>query len=87
MVRKIKAGEYRFDGADWEDISEEAKSTIQRMLTVNPAERITIDEIVNCSWLNEPRSNRSIDMSSLCDAENRNQIQVSPNYDSSLIQI
>jgi serine/threonine protein kinase len=85
MKSKIRAGDYEFDGKEWKDVSEEAKSTIRRMLTVNPAERITIDEILNCSWLNEPASARPIDMSSLSDAENRNQIQVSHNYDLFLI--
>jgi serine/threonine protein kinase len=84
---RIKAGEYEFDKADWHDVSEEAQSTIRRMLIVIPAERITIDEILNCSWLTEPASERLIDMTSLCDEENRNQIQVSRNYHSFLKHI
>ncbi len=87
MKRKIKAGEYKFDETDWQDVSEEAKLTIKRMLTVDPTQRITIGEILNCSWLTEPTSERSIDISSLCDAENWNQIQVSHDFHSSLTQI
>jgi serine/threonine protein kinase len=87
MTRKIKAGEYNFHKKDWQDVSEEAKLTIKRMLTVDPTERITIGEILNCSWLTEPGSARPIDMSSLSDPENRNQIQVSHDFHSSLTQI
>ena len=84
MKTKIKAGEYQFYEDDWQNVSEEAKSTIQRMLTVNPAERITIGEILNGSWLTEPTSDTPIDMSSLRDADNWNQIQVSHKYYPSL---
>ncbi len=79
MKRNIKAGEYQFPPAEWENVSEEAKSTIQRMLIVDPAQRITIGEILNCSWLTEPASERLIDMSPLDDEDNWNQIQVSQN--------
>jgi serine/threonine protein kinase len=77
MERKIKAGEYQFDGDDWQNFSEEAKLTIKRMLTVDPTQRITIGEILSCLWLTEPASERPIDVSSLRDVENWNQIQVS----------
>ena len=79
MRRQIRAGEYAFDGPEWNEVSEDAKSTIRRMLTVNPAQRITIDEIRNSSWFNQPASARPIDMSSLGDAENRLQMEVSFN--------
>ena len=78
LKEKIIAGEYELVGSAWEGISEEAKSIIKRMLIVDPTQRITIEEIVNCSWLKGPNSERPIDMSSLEDAENRNQIEVRP---------
>jgi len=87
MKRKIKAGEYKFDANDWRDVSEEAQSTIKRMLTVDPTQRITIGEILNCSWLTEPASERPIDVSGLTDTENWNQIRVSQNYYPSLTQL
>lgn len=77
MKKRIKGGEYRFDDAYWRDVSEDAKSTIKRMLTVDPTQRITIKEILHCSWLTELTSERQIDTSSLQDEENLNQIKVS----------
>jgi mitogen-activated protein kinase-activated protein kinase 2 len=87
MKRKIKVGEYQFDGAEWKNVSEEAKSTIRQMLTVDPAQRISIDEILNCSWFTEPASETPIDTSTIRDADNWNHMQVSHNYDPSFIQI
>ncbi len=80
MQERIRAGEYRFDEPYWNGVSEEAKVTIQRMLTVDPTQRITIGEIRNCSWLTELTSERPIDISLLRDEENLNQIQVSYYY-------
>ena len=80
MKRKIRAGEYEFQGKHCKNVSEDAKSTIKRMLTVDPSQCITIEEILNCSWLAEPVSDRPIDVSSLRDRENWNLIQVSANY-------
>lgn len=77
MKRKIRAGEYTFDGSGWENVSDEAKSTIKRMLTVDPEQRITIDKILTCSWLIEPGSERTIDTSVLADNDNLDGIRVS----------
>ncbi|CAF1469239.1 unnamed protein product [Rotaria sp. Silwood1] len=77
MESKIKAGDYQFPDAEWRNFSPEAKSTIQRMLTVDPAQRITINEILTCSWLTELTSNRPINMIVLQDAETRQQLEVS----------
>jgi len=76
MERRIKAGRYEFFEDDWADVSEEAQLMVRRMLMVDPEQRITIDEILQSSWLSEFVSDRSIDMSSLVDPENLNQIQV-----------
>ncbi|CAF1457404.1 unnamed protein product [Rotaria magnacalcarata] len=76
MKNRIKAGHYEFPDSPWSNISQEAKLTIQRMLTVDPAQRITIGEIRACQWLNELTSERSIDISSIQDPEIREQLQV-----------
>lgn len=77
MKRKIRAAEYRFEGQAWQEVSEEAKATIKRMLVVDPTQRITINEVLNCAWLTEPAPDRPIDVSSLSDTEMRDQIRVS----------
>ncbi|CAF2776833.1 unnamed protein product [Rotaria sp. Silwood2] len=45
------------------------------MLTVDPAQRITIDEILTCSWLTELTSGRPIHMVALQDVETRQQLE------------
>ncbi|CAF3694508.1 unnamed protein product [Rotaria sp. Silwood1] len=75
MKNRIKAGDYEFPDAEWRNISPEAKSTIQRMLTVDPAQRITIDEILTCAWLTELTSSRPINMVALQDVETRQQLE------------
>ncbi|CAF4770890.1 unnamed protein product [Rotaria sp. Silwood1] len=75
MINRIKTGNYQFPDVEWQNISQEAKLTIQRMLTVIPANRITIDEILTCSWLTELTSERSIDMSLLQDTDIQEQIK------------
>lgn len=80
MKSKIKAGDYEFNGKEWENVSDDAKITIKRMLTVDPMKRITIDEVLTCAWLNEPTSERPIDMSSILDVDNWNEIKVSDTF-------
>ncbi|CAF4753109.1 unnamed protein product, partial [Rotaria sp. Silwood2] len=74
MKNRIRTGDFQFPDVEWKNISQEAKSIIQRMLIVNPANRITIDEILTSPWLTELTSERSIDMSSLQDVETREQL-------------
>ncbi|CAF4022182.1 unnamed protein product [Rotaria sordida] len=75
MKNKIKTGDYQFPDAEWRNISSEAKSTIQRMLTVDPVQRITIDGILTSSWLTELTSDRAINMNALQDVETRQQLE------------
>lgn len=39
------------DSPQWELISDSAKDLIQQMLTVDPKQRITIQEVLNHRWL------------------------------------
>jgi Ca2+-binding EF-hand superfamily protein len=43
-------------GPAWDTISEEAKDLVDKMLTKDPAQRITIDEILSHPWLQTPAS-------------------------------
>ncbi|CAF1194217.1 unnamed protein product [Rotaria sordida] len=73
---RIRTGNYQFPNEEWEHISEEAKSIIRRMLTVEPAQRITIGEILTSTWLTELTSERPIDMIALQDVETQTQLEV-----------
>ena len=79
MENKIKAGAYQFPNTEWGHISQEAKSIIQRMLTVDPAARVTIDWILRCSWLTGTVPETPIDIHSKLDFENCQQMRVCKN--------
>ncbi|CAF3186282.1 unnamed protein product [Rotaria sp. Silwood2] len=76
MKSKIKAGEYKFPKAEWKNVSQEAKSVIQEMLTVDPAARVTIDWILRCPWLVGTVPETPIDIRSMLDFENYEQMKV-----------
>jgi len=76
MKTKIKAGEYQFPKAEWKNVSQEAKSIIQKMLTVDPADRVDIDWILRCSWFTGTVPVTPIDIRSILDNENCEQMRV-----------
>ena len=44
MLRRIMSGEYSFPSPDWDDVSETAIDLIQKLLVVNPDNRLTATE-------------------------------------------
>jgi len=60
MIKQIRYGEYKFHKRYWKDVSDDAKHLITRMLTVNPALRITATLALQSDWvLDEGISERS----------------------------
>mmetsp|Transcript_21563 Transcript_21563/g.45519 ORF Transcript_21563/g.45519 Transcript_21563/m.45519 type:complete len:317 (+) Transcript_21563:205-1155(+) len=53
LYEKIKKGEYEFLRPYWDPISDLAKDLIRKMLTVDPAKRITCAEALQHPWLKE----------------------------------
>ena len=47
----IKQGHYNFDAPAWQQISNEAKDLINRLLVVEPDNRISPEEIRNHPWI------------------------------------
>ena len=43
ILAKVKSGKFRFDSDDWDHISADAKELIGKMLTLNPAKRLTAE--------------------------------------------
>jgi mitogen-activated protein kinase-activated protein kinase 3 len=76
ITTKIKAGEYQFPNPEWQNISQDAKSIIQKMLTVDPAARVTIDWILQCSWLTGTVPETQIDIRPMLDLDNYEQVRV-----------
>ena len=51
LFRKIRNGKFEFHEQYWDDVSEEAKDLISKMLTVDPAERPSAAELLHHPWL------------------------------------
>ena len=51
LFQKIRKGAYTFDEAKWGHVGEDAKDLVGRLLTVNPAKRITATEALDHPWL------------------------------------
>lgn len=51
MKRKIMAGEYTFPEETWKTISSDAKDMIQKMLVVEPSERMSIEDFFRHPWV------------------------------------
>lgn len=47
----IKQAKFDFDGAAWENISNEAKEVISGLLTVDINERWSYEKIMGCNWI------------------------------------
>ena len=52
MKRRIKTGDFTFPEPYWNKVSEESKDLIRGMLNINPEERLTIEQVINHSWVN-----------------------------------
>ena len=53
LTEKVAKGEYTFLSPWWDEISNEAKYCVSRLLTVNPDRRYTIDEFLADPWVNK----------------------------------
>lgn len=62
MELKILRGEYDFPDREWARVSSEAKTIVSRLLHVDPVERLTVEELLNSSWLNNYTPDNDIDL-------------------------
>eukprot|EP01039_Chlorochromonas_danica_P000439 gene439-473_t len=69
VLEKTCKGVYNMSGPEWDDISDEAKDLVRRMLVVNPDERISTDDILAHPWLKQLDEEVVNDDSSVSSAE------------------
>jgi calcium-dependent protein kinase len=53
ILNKIKTGKYVFPEEEWDNISDEAKDLISKMLDFNPTSRYSASECLNHKWLTD----------------------------------
>lgn len=51
VMARIKGGEFSFSSPAWGGVSEEAKSVVQGLLTVNPDQRLRMNDLRNNAWV------------------------------------
>ncbi|XP_071942026.1 serine/threonine-protein kinase 33-like [Antedon mediterranea] len=51
LYTAIRKGEVEFSGPIWQDVSEEAKNAIQGLTKLDPAHRLTANELLNHPWM------------------------------------
>ncbi|XP_043917527.1 calcium/calmodulin-dependent protein kinase type II subunit delta isoform X5 [Protopterus annectens] len=51
LYQQIKAGAYDFPSPEWDTVTPEAKDLINKMLTINPAKRISATEALKHPWI------------------------------------
>jgi serine/threonine protein kinase len=50
LFRKVRTAEWQFSGPEWEQVSEDAKNLIRRLLVANPKQRLTAKQALTCKW-------------------------------------
>lgn len=51
VYEKVKGGKYEFYSEDWDQISDDAKDLIKKMLMINPTDRINAAEAFAHPWI------------------------------------
>lgn len=59
LFQKITKGQFSFPSPAWDNISQEAKKLVQRMLIVDPAQRISVEEILGNPWVSHGKAART----------------------------
>jgi serine/threonine protein kinase len=51
LFRKIVSGKFEFDEEDWCDVSNDAKDLVQKLLVLDPDERLTSSQALKHQWM------------------------------------
>ncbi|XP_047513569.1 MAP kinase-activated protein kinase 2 isoform X1 [Pieris napi] len=53
MKKRIRLGQYDFPEPEWSNVSSDAKNLIRGMLSVDPAKRLTIQQVMASPWIRQ----------------------------------
>ena len=56
ILRMVKKGEFDFDGEEWDDVSNDAKDLIKKLIT-KPERRLTAEEALQHHWIKTQAKN------------------------------
>lgn len=56
VMNRIKGGDFSFSAPSWSGVSEEAKSVVRGLLTVNPTQRLRMTDLQNNPWVQGSQS-------------------------------
>jgi len=59
LYEQILEGKYEFDVREWTTVSPEAKELVRRLMTVNPKDRLSIEEALDHRWFRIPSACQS----------------------------
>merc|ERR1711915_1156333 len=51
MKRRIRSGQYEFPKPEWSKVSSDCKDLIKGCLKTNPAERLSINQVIESKWI------------------------------------
>lgn len=51
MKKRIRLGQFDFPNPEWQNVSNDAKELIRGMLTTDPPQRLTIDQVISHRWI------------------------------------
>ena len=51
IMENVKGGQYNFNNAVWNNVSDDAKDFVKKLLTMDPTHRMSAKEALNHKWL------------------------------------
>lgn len=60
ILRMVKRGEFDFDGEEWEDVSNDAKDLIKKLIC-KPERRLTAGEALQHTWIRTLAKNSKVE--------------------------
>ncbi|CAK57234.1 unnamed protein product (macronuclear) [Paramecium tetraurelia] len=83
IFEKVKTGKFKFPIEEWDSISREAKSLIQRMLQVDVASRYSASQALSDPWISKHSPDTQINKKVL---ENLGQFQAKSEFKAAIVQ-
>ena len=62
LFQQIRTGAWNFLEEDWEDVSLEAQELVKNLLVVDPEQRWTVKQALNCAWLKDFNMDKSVNI-------------------------